>query len=69
MKKKVNDCLKKWRQAHSSVFFKQYLSLKKAYKKLICKKKRDQNISFNDMLRNADRKKFWKILGFGAKKT
>ena len=39
------------------------LDLKKAHKKLICKKKRDQNISFNDTLRNANRERnsgrFW----------
>ena len=37
MKRKVNDCLKKWRQAYSSVFFKQSPDLKEAYKKLIHK--------------------------------
>ena len=51
--------------------FKCYLDLKKAYKKLIRRKKREQNTCFNTMLRDLNTtnpKKFWKLLGLGKKK-
>ena len=51
MKRKVNDCLTNWRQAHSSIFFKQYLDLKR-------------NLFVRRKQRNANRnnpKKSWKL--------
>ena len=71
MKRKVNDQLKTWRQDRDRATFKCYLDLKKAYKKLIRRKKREQNTCFNTMLRDLNTtnpKEFWKLLGLGKKK-
>ena len=67
MIRKVNDQLKTWRQDRDRATFKCYLDLKKAYKKLIRRKKREQNTCFNTMLRDLNTTnptKFWKLLGF-----
>ena len=58
-KREVNNCLTNWRQAHSSIFFKQYLDLKRNL--FVRRKERNTN--------RINPKKLWKLLGLGTEKS